>query len=246
MLWDGRTVLTVYGYRPVTTPAIKWTQLSNGNWTASDRTSVEDVYESEVIFQGTFAELTDLETSLGNNRTDFICFCSDGEEIFGADISYTTQFTVTVTKYGTIKQTGFKLFQMAIKLRMITPVFKTAAADFSKLRLSSHANTRTHEFDITKKFSYNQIGYSVDHEVDAQTFSGHFTQTTAEMGPIRRYLLTTARTAAVSFPSFGNITYPFGYRAGNSSFNVKVIKWADTGRTDFNNWGLRMTFARQF
>ena len=246
MLWDGRTVYSVYGYTPKTTPAIKWHRLSNGNWRGSDRTASEDIYETSVTFRGPIAELTDLETTLNSNRNDFSLTAGVGEEIFGADVDHTASMTVDVMDYAAIRQVSFKVYSMRLKLRILSPTLSSVAADITNLRLSSHSNKRESEFDITKQFTYDGDGFSADHAADPGTFTGSFEQTTKEMPAIRRYLLTTSRTATITMPSFGDIDYPFGTRMGTGPFNVKIIKWADTGRKDYGNWGLDITFGREF
>jgi len=246
MLWDGRDINVLWGYSPVTTPAIKWHRVSNGNWKGSDRTVAEDVYEARVIFKGDKSDLEDLETTLDNNRTDFTCVCGPGEEIFGAEIDYSLTLPVTVLNYGRIRQGSFKGYEMELTLRHLNPDFQTVTPDFSKLRLSSHQNTRESEFDITKNFTYDGVGFAADHLTDPGIFEGQFTQTIKEMPAIRRYLLTTARANVIPFPTFGGITEPFGTRMGTGPFNCKVIRWSDGGRPNFQEWTLNMTFAREF
>jgi hypothetical protein len=247
MIFDASTVYTVYGYRPDTRPAIKWQPIANGNYRGSDRGAGEDVFEARVVFEGPRTELEILETFLAANRTNFEATFGEGEEIFGADIDYSSQIQVTIVDYGEISQLGFDKWGMALRLRAYKPTFLTVSESLEDLRLSSHRSEQNSEFDITKIFSYDEKGFFSDHASDPGIFEGDFTQTTDEMKRIRRYLLNTLRNGSASpFPTFGGITTPFGFREGTGPFTFRVIEWRDMGRPNFIDWKLRIKFAREF
>lgn len=248
MILDSETVPILYGYKPNTDISIKWHKKSNGNWRGCDRTITEDVYESEVVFRGTEAELTSLNTALDNNRTNLPASFNDGEEIFGADVDHSALLDIIVVRYGKIQQVGFKVFEMSLTLRLPTPTFKTVTPDFTRLRTANHSNTRETMFELNKLFTYDGAANVADHigndGDESGTFTARFTQTAKEMPAIRAYLTNTARATKIPFPTFGGITQPFGSRAGSGPFNVRVIKWGDLGRQNFVDWNLSMTFAR--
>lgn len=248
MTFDGKTVYTLWGYKPRTIPAIDWHQRSDGNWRGSDRGTGEDVFEADIIFRGPIAELTDLETALNDNRAEFDATFNTGEEIFGADVDHTGTLEITVTEYGKIQQVDFKVYEMPLRLRLFSPTFKSVSADFTALRTADFQNTRETVFETNKMFTYDGEGFAADHLANDGTepgiFQATFNQTTSEMPAIRRYLLTTARANKIAFPTFGGITQPFGTRAGTGPFNCRVIAWDDLGRQDFGDWALSITFAR--
>lgn len=246
MIWDGKTVLVVWGYKPITTPAIKWHKIGSGNWRGSDRSALEDVYESQITFKGPRTELVDIETALADNRNEFSIICDDAEEIFGADVDYSSSINIVVTSYGRAKQDKFDTWSMPLTLRLLSPTFLSTTPDFTKLRLSSFASTQHSDFDIQKNFTYRNLGYYTDHATDPGVLIGNFTQTKSEMAAIRRYLLTTARASTIVLPAFGGITTPFGSREGVGPFNVKVKNWDDQGRKNLIDWGLQIEFAREF
>jgi len=245
MIWPGtKTVYTPWGYRPITLLSTSWIQQANGNWSADDRGTAQDVYESAISFKGPESELSELETILANNRENFSITCGGGEEVFGADIDYSSALDVSVIKYGDISRISKAQYSMPMRLRLFSPSF-TGSASIADLRLQSFRYKPNSDFSITKNFTLNGSATYIDEETDPGFFEAEFLQTHDEMKAIRRYLTTTARTAAISYPSFG-VSKPFGQRVGAYSGNVKIIKWEDLGRRNYINWGLRLTMVRVF
>jgi len=253
MVWESQTIYANWGYRPITKPAIKWHQVSNGDWRGSDRGAGEDTFEAQMLFRDDLTELTVLESVLDSNRGKFSATFSTGEEIFGADLDYTSAYDVTVINYGKIRKVAYKVYEMPLTLRLVDdPTFVSTAASLATLRKSSHADTRESEFDLTKYFTYDRFDIVTDHQSDPGTYTAEFTQTQSEAEAIRRYLLTTARANTISnffdgaSPPFDNIQYPFGTREGNGQFDVKIIDWRDLGRPNLCDWKFSITFAREF
>lgn len=248
MIWESKTVFVLWGYKPETVPAIKWHKRSDGNWRGSDRGAGEDRYYSGVTFRGPESELTDLLTALDNNRKTFTATFNEGEQLFGAEINYSGALEISVVNYGKIRKTAFKVFELNLKLRLTNPPLLLITGDFSKLRKSSHTDTRDTEFELKRLFTYDQTIYTVDHlsndGKEAGIFTATFAQTIKEMKFIRRYLLTDARAKKIVFPTFDNLVDPFGPRSGAGPFNCRIIKWNDLGRQDFTDWNLSITFAR--
>lgn len=242
MTWDDSTVYTLWGFVPMTRVAVDWVKLADGNWNGSDRGVSEDVYEAAIVFKGTEAELSTLETELNTNKENFNLTCGTGEEIFGADVDYSGAIDVTVVDYGTIQSVNRGVYSMPLKLRALSHS-NTGSASISNLRLASHRFEPNSLFDLDKSFTLDGTATYLNGETDPGIFHGVFKQTQTEMKAIRRYLLTTARTASVSFPSFG-VDSPFGQRMGSGSFNCKVISWRDMGRKNYADWELDITFAR--
>jgi len=245
MVWDeNKTVYTLWGYKPVTKPAIQWIRCTDGNYYATDRGTDEDVFESNIVFKGPESEMITLAGILDAKRTVFAVNCGTGEEIFGADIDYSDTLVVTVVKYGKMKRASFGQYAMPITLRLRNPSF-TGSASLADLRLSQWDYEGDSTYDMTKIFSYNDSARYLRSWVDVGLFRATFKQTFDEMKAIRRYLLTTARTAAVSFPTQCGIPYPFGYRMGSGPFTCKIIKWDDLGRPELDTANISIQFARE-
>jgi len=249
MLWAGSTVNLQWRYTPLTSPAVRWMQVSDGNWKAVDRGISEDIFESRVNFKGTRAELETLETTIldANRNTFSITTANTGEELFGADVDHSGTLTVSVVKYGQIKQHWEEVYSMELTLRLESPAFKSVAQDLTTLRLSSFQSAQFSEFDVKKQWTYDHDSIFTDRETDPGFLIGTFTQTESEMAGIRRYLLVDGRTANILWTNiiFGGITTPFGDRMG-TGLTVNVIEWKDLGRINKINWGLSLKFARVY
>jgi hypothetical protein len=245
MIWDGETVFTTWGYQPLTRPALEWVQDSAGYWSASDRGSSQDVLEAAISFRGPQEELETLEAVLEDNREGLPITCGLGEEIFGADVDYTGALSVTVIDYGEITRVTFSQYAMPLRLRLLAPTFKATSPSFAALRLSGWRYGAFSTFEIGKAFSYSGTPIYADRRDDVGVFKGEFTQTQSEMEAIRRYLLTTARGNAITFPTLGGITHPFGNRkpAIGAGLYCHVLEWEDLGRANLMDWGLSIVFA---
>ncbi len=241
MNWAGSTVSALWGYQPITRPSVSWIRKSDGNWSGDDRGVSEDSHEAAINFKGTEAELSTLETVLAANRESYSITCGAGEEIFGADVNYSGSLTVVVVQYGNIQSINKGVYSMPLKLRLPAPSF-IGSASLANLRVA-HKFSPNSQFDISKQFSLQGTGRYLDYATDPGLFKAVFKQTFEEMKAIRRYLLTTSRTASVSFPAIG-ISKPFGQRMGTGPFTVKVIQWRDLGRKNFTDWEVEITFAR--
>jgi hypothetical protein len=246
MNWGGSTVYTLWGYRPLTKPAVRWIKTADGNWSGEDRTASEDVYEARVVFKGSLSQLQTLETVLDSNRENFNITCGVGEEIYGADVDYSGAIDSTVIKYDKIRSVNKGIYSMGLTLRAVS-VSNTGSASLSSLKLATHQYEAYSEFDINKQSTLDNTMVYLDGVTDPGIFKGVFKQTTAQMKAIRRYLLTTARTATLSsfdFSAFG-VTKPFGQRvAGSGTYDTKIIDWEDMGRDNYQDWRLGLTFAR--
>ena len=243
MTFEGITIPFLWGYKPETSMAIKWVQAGNGNWVGSDRGSSEDVYETNISFKGTFAELTLLDNVLNDNRENFNITCGTGEEIFGADIDYSGALNVVVIDYGKMERVSFSSYTRDLKIRLLSPTFQTITPSLSTLMLNFQY-TATSEVDTYNQFTYDGIADYKDHDTDPGIFEAVFRQTNDEMKAIRRYLTVTCRNSTVAFPAIED--YPFGPNADVGPFSVKIIEWEDMGRSNLQFWNIRIKMARIF
>jgi len=247
MIWDGKTVFTLLGYKPLTAISTDWTQVSDGGWKATDRGVAQDSFSANVIFRGPRTELVDLETALDDNRCEFTATFGQGEEVFGMDLDYSSSYLITVTEYGTIQQEQFDAWTLNLTIRLFTPVFLSVTGSLASLRLGSFLTVQNSEFDIKKYFSYTSNPFYTDRGTDPGIFEAEFTQTCLEMKAIRRYLLLTNRTSSFAFPAFPNVTTPFGSRmptVASGQLFTWIIFWEDLGRANYTDWGIRIRFAR--
>lgn len=246
MKWGAAetTVYALWGYKPVVKPAIQWIRCADGNYRATDRGISEDVYEANIVFKGPESEMIGLAQILDGERTNFQITCGKGEEIFGADINHAIPLDVIVVRYGQMKRVSFSEYSVPLTLRLRN-INYVGTPSLSSLRLRNWNYTADSDYNITKLFSYDNGSKYISSNTDFGFFRASFRQTFEEMKSIRRYLLTTARTAAISFPTQCGIPYPFGYRKGPGPFTCKVVKWDDGGRPEYNTANLKIDFAME-
>lgn len=244
----GSTLYVKKDYKPVTVTTIEWIQKADGNWSGFDRKDdgSYDKYLSDVVFTGTEAELSNLETELGtySQRSTLAITCGTGEEIFGMDINYSSELTVSVVEYGKIKRT-FNNYEMPLRLKLHSPS-KTGSGSLANLRIAGNNFEAYSEFDLARDYYYEDSEQDVkDGQSDSGIFRAVFRQTPSEMQAIRRYLLNTKRTASFSFPTGIGVTYPFGKRMGEGPFNCHAIAWEDR-RLNYMDWECTIVFVRVF
>jgi len=246
MIWDGSQVLITWGYRPMTKWAVDFSPTHDGYHASRDRGAAEDEYRAAVVFMGPQDELEALETVLAENRESFFIRCDTGEEIFGADIDYSAPLLVTVEEYGRCDRASYAQYSMPMRLRLLAPAFQ-GTPSLSPLRLSFWRYGASSKFAVNKRFSYAGAASYLDHRTDPGVFMGEFTQTTAEMRAIRRYLLATARGEAIPFPTLGGVDFPFGNRMAQRRFQMcHVLEWEDLGRENFTDWRLSLVLGQAF
>jgi hypothetical protein len=218
--YNDTTAYIVQTFRPRTIPAIEWIQKSDGYWAGYDRGASEDIFEADVLFFGTQTEIGNLEAEIAdettgaggntNQREAIAMTLGAGEEIFGADIDYSGELSVVPVIYGPITRNNFSSFQMPARFRLVSPGY-TGSASFSDLRIADNSYNAYSEFDMRHIFACDGTSYYQERRTDPGIFEAVFRQTFEEMKAIRRYLLTTARSNAISYPSFG-VTKPYGDR----------------------------------
>jgi len=246
MILAGSTINIPWNYKPVTNISVTWEQKSDGNWRAVDRGISQDSYMADIVFQGVRSQLEGLETALDSNRNEFTATFGSGEEIFGADVDHSGNQTVTVTKYGGIRRISNPFWEMPLTLKLISPSFVSITGTLENITLQSFQSNQFSEFDITREFTYDQVGNHLDQERDPGYFSAEFEQTHTQMQEIRTYIRSTNRTGSLTFPTINGVSTPFGYREGTGPFTVRLIEWEDLGRKNLLDWGLRLKFAREF
>ena len=189
--------------------------------------------------------MDDLESAIFSNRDTVTATFATGEEIFGADIDHTGNVTIAIADAGATEQVGYDTYIRSMRLRLSQTATYTGTASLATLRLASLHSTQFTEVDVVRDWTFDQTHKSHDFGTDPGIFEGDFTQTHAEATAIRRYLLTTGRSSAVSLPDVG-VDYPFGRSAGVGPFTVRIIEWSDLGRPNLTDWKFHIKMAREF
>ena len=248
MILNGQNVNIWWGYKPVTEWAIEGGWFC-GQYKACDTGSAYDVYKADIIFKGPESLIQTVESSgLNTSReSTFSLTCSEGEEIFGAELDYSSPLTVAVEGYPKTSRVSVPIHQAStLTLRLTsTPAFKTLTPSLSALTLQDISYDANSDWDIKSGFTRDHTASFQDGEADPGIFEAQFKQRPSDMADIRRYIMLTARANSFTFP-LSWIDYPFGYRAGTGPFSVKIVDWEDLGRSRYSEWGLKLKHARVY
>lgn len=231
--------------KPKTSIALQWIELTNGNWISVDRGASQDIYQSEISLYGTETEINNIIDQIeanrvgGDNYFTLSSFNEVDDQIFGADIDYSSSLDVTVIDWKKRKQKQFKSFTLNITLQLVeNPYPYDGTPSLPTLRpLIGYTGDST--YTINKIDSYDNTFEYIDHESDTGFFEGVFILTQAEMKAMRRYLLSTIRGSAMSISAIQGVTYPFGTKRGGYPISVKVIDFEDT-LININFWNLKI------
>ena len=247
----GVTRFTVlrFSFKPKTVPAIKWTQLANGNWRGIDRGYQQDKYYSEVYFYGNEAEINNIITQIEINRQGSSLlyideFNSIDDQLFGADIDYSGGLDVTIVKWEKRKQKSFKVFELKVTFLLVesTIPFTGTPSNITLKPIEGYIGTS--DYTINKLQSYtNNVSY-IDHNSDSGIFEGTFQIQHSDMNKFRRYLLSTIRAGTLTISDFAGVSYPFGPKRGSYPINTKVLKFIDQ-LLNVNYWQLKLTLAEE-
>ncbi len=238
-------------FKPKVTLAREYYKLDSGNWRALDYGVDYDIYESQVTFIGTTAEMTTLYLYFQNvpGRTEFSLVCHEGEEIFGCGIDYGLSITVAAFNIGQLTRTNLVTWELSVLFKAlptsITPIPGVGSLD--ALRFKSHNYIAHTEF--IKNFSVTGDGlvtYTDHQDKDIGIFKATFLQTRTEMIAIRQFLIAGAgRSSEFSWTLPDGIYEPFGLLGYLLGYQVRIIDWVDNGKLHPGWWTITITFAQE-
>jgi hypothetical protein len=246
------TVRIQPNFKPLTKLALAWKRLSDGNYSAVDRTSAGDVYDAEVTIVGSENTVQELIEAvvLNRNTASGNAFTLDdlnaGEQIFGCDVDYTDPLSCTIMSITDKAQNNFKTFSTVARLRLFDPVF-TGEAALPTLKPEFRYSGDS-PLGVSKQDTYYGNMFYGDRINDAGLFEAVYRLTEADMRSLRR-LIATQRKNTISIPSLAGVTNPFGKRKGAFPLLVKIIEWEDLGQNSYGNnddirkWSMRLTMA---
>lgn len=237
-------------FKPLTTYALRWFQLSTCSWAATDRTYLSDKYEAEVNLYGkeldidTFIAFAELNRRSGTIVVNLSQFNSQ-EHIFGADVDYSGTIYATAV-IDSKKQNTWKGFMLTVKFILMPPITFTGGQGslplFRHIDIGYEADA---EYRINKLDTYNGQFFFADHDSDNGIFNGTFIFTNEEMIQLRRFI-ATKRGDSFLCPNFIGVDNPFGrltYRVNM----VNIIEFEDLGMVSLAlgvpRWEARVKFA---
>ena len=215
-------------------PAIKWVQSASGFYFGSDRGAAQDVFEIDVTFYDTEANINTLQTTLNSSRGNVV-MTNFGDSLFSPYVDHSGTINAVFSPLGMRKYTAFAspstgMYEMPATIRAVSPPVLTSSPSLSKLRLQ-YGFTADKTYSSNKLFTYSQTAIIEDENSDNGVFKASFLQFKAEAQAILAYFLNTQRASSFAFPSIG-VTYPFGIVIGALPLNTNLISFKVT-RQDF-------------
>lgn len=235
-------------YKVKTVPAVQWTLAADGNWYGTDRGASSDIFDTDIRIYAQytaakeFLDAYEAQRETGEFYVNLSAF-SDTEHIFGADVDYSGSIQAYVLELEPLSQQNLKTFELGISLRGRSLTF-TGSAAFPTLKLLNLGYKGDQNYTETHMDSYDGTTYTKNPGTKAGVFEGVFNFTDTEQKNLRRYLLTTARTAAFTLSGINGVLFPFG-PGSNWSYgdSVKCIGWEDLRMWGVNRWLMRLRLA---
>lgn len=208
-------------FTPKTTLSLNWSQLSNGQWVATDRGASSDQYKTTVSIQGRQETINALLVAIYSNRTassgtpnvltltDF----AENEKIFGLDVVHTTDNTnginVTVTELRDSSQKSLNSWELTFLLQAINPTFNGSASATISFDHIEQGYSNNSTWNINKYDTYNSTFTHLDHKDDTGIIEFVAQIKNADHVTLRRSL-ATSRSAPITTTVLKGVTFPFG------------------------------------
>lgn len=255
MVLNGDGITTDYSisikpdFRPKTELALKWVQLTSGNFEAVDRTASEDRYRADVRIYGIKNKIDEFITEIESNRnastTPHVVNISGfnaTEKIFGADVDYAGSIPCTILDIGKVEQKTWRGYSLKMRICALSTSF-VGSPSMPNLELLNIGYDGNSNYTINKTMNYDGSYTYLDHKADIGLFKGTFIFTDEESKEFRRYV-ATQRGATVLLNTINGVVKPFGTRRGGSyPYNVKILNWHEMGIRGVSKWFFEITFA---
>lgn len=238
------------GFKPKTELSLQWIQTDDGNWHATDRTSSNDLYQSQITVHGyrtdvdQFLEEIYANRAYGTHQFTMSGFDSN-EHIFGENIDHTS---VTATVIGTpkIQQQDLHYYQLNVDVQLVGEASVAAGVsatlpDFQYLEKGYNANTD--EYTVTKLRKYDSSMTYIEKGSDVGLFVGEFNFSFDEWANLREYY-RVYRGSNVSISDIAGLSELFGpNRAGSYPYTVKILNLQEKRMFGIDRWIGTVTLA---
>lgn len=237
-------------FRVRTEPALKWIQLTSGNFEAVDRGASEDRYLCDVRIYGiknmVNEFITEFESNRGASTTPHVLNLSgfnSTEHIFGADLDYTQTVPCTVVDIGKRVQKTWRGYSLKMRIYALSTIFQDISPAMPSLELLKIGYHGDSNYTLNKIENYDGSYTYLDHKADIGLFRGVFTFTDSEAALFRRYV-ATQRGATIPLNTINGVGKPFGIKRGGSyPYDAKIISWRERGMFGVHKWQFEITFA---
>jgi hypothetical protein len=239
---------TLPKYKTLQVHALKWINVSSGNWKALDRGAASDYYEAKISIYGVESVINNFCNQIfanrmaGSNSITLNTFAST-EHIFGENVNHSVDITASVMDMPQRRQGSWKGYGLAdIHLRASSVAF-TGSSAWPTLSYCDIGPAADADYSIRNVDSYTGTISTLDHQCDDGIFEGTFTLANADFITALNYIRLHRGSDYTIANTFG-CAYPFGPRSLNSyPYTAKLIDWEDMGWFGLKYNKLRLKFA---
>ena len=216
-----------------TTLALKWAQTESGSWVATDRGAAQDIYKTSISLHGRETSINAILSAIYANRTAthadanklYLYNFADDEDIFGADVDYSSGIYCKVLSIGDRKQVALHSWTLALNLIALPPLSFTgthaASITFDHINIGYTADV---EYTFEQHELYGVAPQTTDRRADSGIIDFEATIKDADMVTFRR-TLAYQRSAPITTTSLKGVTYPFGpNKSATWPKNLKYIQ----------------------
>jgi hypothetical protein len=226
--------------------ALKWQQLSSGNWYATDRLNTADMYQTQFRLYGketvinAFVNQVEYNRVAGSNTVQMSGFNST-EHIFGTNVDYSGTLNATLELDRRVQNT-WKGWQLTCKATLLAPVSFVGASSLPLFLNCDIGVDADADRNMSKAFTYTMSPIYMDHVTDAGQFKGTFNLHDVELQGLRNFIRTN-RGATISLLALPGILQPFGRLTPSAPYSVKILAVENETMWGVERWTVDITFA---
>jgi hypothetical protein len=244
------TFNTSLDYKTTTVLSLSYSQLSNGNYVAIDRSTSADIYECDITTYGRESYIGNIIVGLDSIRNgNGLCQLSGfalNEKIFGENVDYSSPLSCVVTDYKLRENNSLNVYKLQLSLRLLSPTFDATPElpDFHSTCLGTGFKS-----DINRALVHNDTYYGdyylSDKKMDSGIFEGKFNLTSSQLANLREYI-RVYRDNIVIVSKLNGVNYMFGPSGGDFPHNVKIINIQEEERFSVNRFIVSIKFVKNY
>jgi len=234
--------------------SMKWFEMGDGSYKASDRGYENDHILSEISFHGKIDYINSIIEGLKNNQGSdgVLTLTSIEEPIFGHHVDYTQTVTAVLESIDIKEQKSLNGFSLKLMLRAAELSFQSLGNTLPDLKALEHSYVGDTEWSFLVNSTYNNQFYGTsgtininDFEVERGVFEGTFTFNDEDMAKLLDFQRTT-RSLPFTLHTICGVDYPFGTLSGVGPYQAKLYSITNIKRLASNFWSVKLMFVQEF
>lgn len=238
-----------FTFEPKTIPALTWVQHANGNYEAVDRGQNADIYTTRLTFVGEVDAIDSLvvefDTIAQYDTNKYVTldeFNGVDDQIFGANINYSSSLKAIITNIGKRRQKSKNVYHFDVEMQLV-PTYTytgTSLQPSEYYLLSNHIGTVENydQFQVSNTLAYNFYRS----QLNAGTFEGTFMMSAIDTKNFRYAIFNSIRGATMTIWDTMGIGRLFGVLGNNFPVGIKILEYSDR-QIDIDFWEIRVIFA---